>query len=305
VPDFSRVNRRIAWCLVRLYPPQFRRDVGLGLADAIEDRLRDRCAAGAPLVRATMPVVVDTLRNAPIEWIHALASPRPPDPHPTPGGRSVIDRLAQDVRYALRLWKRRPLFAAVAILTLALGIGANTAMFTIVNAVLLRPLPYAHADRLVSVWGRTAAYPRGLISYDEYDEIRKQTGTFDAMALWFPQSVNLTGVEEPQRLVGSFVTGSFFDVLGLKAERGRERARHGEARRRHLAADVAAAVQRRRIRDRRDDDAQRRAADDRRRARAAVRSRDGRRRRLLSERRRVHPGGRVSGAARVARRRTR
>src|SRR5205085_11255075 len=116
--------------------------------------------------------------------------------------RSVMDKIRQDVRYALRLWKRRPLFAAIAILTLALGIGANTAMFTIVNAVLLRPLPYADADRLVSIWGRTSAYPRGLISYDEYDEIRKQTGTFEVTALWFPQSVNLTGVEEPQRLIG-------------------------------------------------------------------------------------------------------
>ena len=132
-----------------------------------------------------------------------------------------MDKLKQDVRYALRLWKRRPMFAAVAILTLALGIGANTAMFTIVSAVLLQPLPYPDADRLVSLWGNTAAYPRGLISYDEYDEMRKETGTFDAVGLWLPQSVNLTSVAEPQRLVGTFVSASFFDVLGLKAERGR------------------------------------------------------------------------------------
>src|SRR6185503_14002362 len=92
---------------------------------------------------------------------------------------------------------------------------------SIVNAVLLRPLPYARADRLVSVWGRATAFPRGLISYQEYEEIKKQTGTFEATALWLSQSVNLTGVDEPQRLVGTFVSGSFFDVLGLRAERGR------------------------------------------------------------------------------------
>ena len=91
-----------------------------------------------------------------------------------------MDTLMQDVRYALRLWRRRPGFAVVAIVTLALGIGANTAMFSIVNAVLLRPLPYPHADRLVSLWGKTTAYPRGLMSYDEYEEIRKQTGTFES-----------------------------------------------------------------------------------------------------------------------------
>jgi putative ABC transport system permease protein len=133
----------------------------------------------------------------------------------------MIDTLRQDVRYALRLWARRPAFAVVAILTLAIGIGANTAMFSIVNAVLLRPLPYAHADRLVSIWGRTASYPRGLLSYKEYEEIRSQSRALDAIGLYLGQSVNLTGVNEPQRLVGVFASGSFFDVLGLKAERGR------------------------------------------------------------------------------------
>ncbi len=132
----------------------------------------------------------------------------------------MIDKLMQDVRYALRLWRRRPGFAAVAILTLAIGVGANTAMFSIVNTVLLRPLPYPHAERIVNVWGRTPQFPRGLLSYLEYEEVR-QSGVVDAIGLFFPQSVNLTGVDEPQRLVGTFATGSFFDVLGLKPERGR------------------------------------------------------------------------------------
>ena len=133
----------------------------------------------------------------------------------------MTDKLWQDIRYALRLWRRRPGFALVAIATLALGVGANTAMFSIVNAVLLRPLPFPNAERIVSVWGQTTAYPRGLISYREYQEIQKEAKTFEAMALWLGQSVNLTGVDEPQRLVGAFVTGSFFNVLGLRAERGR------------------------------------------------------------------------------------
>ena len=133
----------------------------------------------------------------------------------------MTDRLTQDVRYAFRLWRRRPTFAAVAILTLALGVGANTAMFSIVNAVLLRPLPYPHADRLVSVFTKSKSFRQGLLSYQEYEEIRKQSGTVEAIGLYLSQSVNLTGTTEPQRLVGTFVTGTFFDVLGLKAERGR------------------------------------------------------------------------------------
>lgn len=133
----------------------------------------------------------------------------------------MADMLRQDVRYALRTWRRRPGFALVAVLTLALGIAATTAMFSIVNAVLLRAIPYRDADRLVMLWGRTQANPQTLVSYREYDAIRRGAGAFDATGLWLAQSVNLTGAAEPQRLIGAFVTGSFFDVLGLTAERGR------------------------------------------------------------------------------------
>ena len=135
----------------------------------------------------------------------------------------MTDRLTQDVRYAFRLWRRRPTFAAVAILTLALGVGANTAMFSIVNAVLLRPLPYANGDRLVSVFtkSKNKQFRQDMLSYTEYLEILKESGTLDTVGLYLGQSVNLTGSNEPQRLVGSFVTGTFFDALGLKAERGR------------------------------------------------------------------------------------
>jgi putative ABC transport system permease protein len=132
-----------------------------------------------------------------------------------------MDKLLQDVRYALRLWRRRPGFALVAILTLALGIGANTAIFSIVNAVLMRPLPYAHGERLATLSGRTPANPRSLISWDEYLAFKQQTGSFDAVGLWLGQSVNLTSGAEPQRIIGNFVSGSFFDVLELRAERGR------------------------------------------------------------------------------------
>ena len=139
----------------------------------------------------------------------------------------MIDKLRQDIRYAIRTWTRRPGFAIVAVLTLAIGIGANTAMFSVVNAVLLRPLPYANADRVATLWSvftgpqALSGNPHGLIAYQEYREIVRQSSSFDGVALWFSQSINLTGVDEPQRLVGSFVTGSFFAVLNLRAERGR------------------------------------------------------------------------------------
>jgi putative ABC transport system permease protein len=232
----DKADRRFAWWLVWLYPPRFRRDVGLALADAVEDRIRERRGRGAGTIAAWTPALADTFRNAALEWVHpgsaisAMPSARVDSTAPshatspsygTHQRRSMFDLLRQDVRYALRLWRRRPGFALIAIATLALGVGANTAMFSIVNAVLLRPLPYPHADRLVSVWAGTQAFPRGLLTYTEYEELRRQRGSVESVGLWFPQSVNLTGVPEPQRLVGVFVSGSFFDILGLRAERGR------------------------------------------------------------------------------------
>ena len=142
----------------------------------------------------------------------------------------MMDKLLQDIRFALRLWRRKPGFAFVAIVTLALGIGANTAMFSIVNAVLLRPLPYprrrSHGRRLGPDAGVSA---QGCSSYAEYEEIRKQSGTFESMALWLAQSVNLTGVDEPQRLVGSVR-----DRVVLRRARAEGRARapvHGRGKR--------------------------------------------------------------------------
>src|SRR5262249_50227249 len=141
--------------------------------------------------------------------------------HHDSGERSMIDKVNQDLRYALRTWRRRPGFAAVAVLTLALGVGANTAMFSIVNAVLLRPLPFPYADRLVAVWGRIPGTPQPLASWPEFLEYRARARSFEALDVWLTQSVNLTGHREPQRIIGNFVSGSFFDTVGARAERGR------------------------------------------------------------------------------------
>jgi putative ABC transport system permease protein len=136
-------------------------------------------------------------------------------------GLPWFDALGRDLRYAMRSARKNPGFTAVAVATLAIGIGANTALFSIVNAVLLRPLPYANSDRLVSLSVRTPLRPQSLLTYREYLTIRDQLPSLEAVGLWLSQSVNLTGTQEPERITGTFVTGSFFEALGLAAERGR------------------------------------------------------------------------------------
>jgi putative ABC transport system permease protein len=140
------------------------------------------------------------------------------------GGSHIIETLVQDLRYGLRQLRRNPGFTAVAVLTLALGIGANTAIFSVVNAVLLRPLPFRDPSRLVLLWSR---FPRwgfsgpGALTDPDFVEWRKQNRVFGQVAAFRGQTSNLTGEGEPERLLGTTVTASFFPLLGVSPELGR------------------------------------------------------------------------------------
>jgi len=132
-----------------------------------------------------------------------------------------MDSLLQDLRYAVRTLVERPGFAVVAALTIALGVGGTTAMFGVVDAVLLRPLPYAEPDRLVMLWTRTPGAPQAAASWPEFVDWREQNHSFEDMAAWRGQSVNLTGGAEPERVIGAFVSDRFFPLLGAHAVLGR------------------------------------------------------------------------------------
>src|SRR5436190_2145348 len=132
-----------------------------------------------------------------------------------------MGNLVANVRYAVRLLIKKPGFAAVAILTLALGVGAMTAIFTVVHAVLLRPLPFPEADRLVEVRivGRNAAvFP---LPDTDFLAWRSQNNTAEAVAVYDSSSATLTGDGPPERLISSAVTDRFFDVLGVQPLLGR------------------------------------------------------------------------------------
>ena len=134
----------------------------------------------------------------------------------------MMDTLLADLRYALRTLRRSPGFTAVAVLTLALGIGANTAIFSVVNAVLLRPLPFHDPDRLVLLWERSPQLEFMTVAYPDFVDWREQSRAFEDIAVFNRyRTLNLTGVAEPERLATAVVTASLFPVLGAQAAVGR------------------------------------------------------------------------------------
>jgi putative ABC transport system permease protein len=133
-----------------------------------------------------------------------------------------IDPMLQDLKYALRGIMKRPAFAALVIATLALGIGANTAMFSIVHSVLLRPLPYERPDELVYMYGAFRQGNQASVSPPDYLDYRNRNSVFSSLAgrTVFGTAV-LTGSDEPERVQSSIATANFFSTLGIKPYRGR------------------------------------------------------------------------------------
>ena len=137
------------------------------------------------------------------------------------GWESMTGALLQDLRYGARLWRRAPGFALIAIATLALGIGANTALFSIVNAVLLRPLPYPDPARLVTVHESKPNFDRGSISWPNFLDWQTRNRSFDRLAVSRENSFDLTGGGAADRVTAQFITTDFFPILGIAPLRGR------------------------------------------------------------------------------------
>ena len=135
-----------------------------------------------------------------------------------------METLLRDIRYGIRSLIKRPAFTIVALIALALGIGANTAIFSLVNGVLLRPLPFEEPDRLVWMWGNIRnAGNRASVSPPDFLDFRNENKTFEEFAASFtmPLALNLTGSGEPERLSAAGITGNYFQALGAKPLLGR------------------------------------------------------------------------------------
>jgi predicted permease len=175
--------------LLHLYPASFRAEYGEEMC-AVYNRRR-----ASPLSAA-----LEVLRNAPaVHW----------------------DILRQDLRYTARTLARAPGFTAVAILVLALGIGANTAVFSVTDFVLIRPLPFPSPDRLVALWEKLPGYTHMELSPANYRDWKRMNTVFEDMAAVTTWQVNLIGQGAPERIKGALVTGNLFAVLRVQPLLGR------------------------------------------------------------------------------------
>jgi putative ABC transport system permease protein len=136
-------------------------------------------------------------------------------------GIGPLESVAGDVRFALRSLRRSPVFSAVAVLTLALGIGVTTAVYSVVDGVLLRPLPYPEPDRLVRLHERSPSYDRAAFSGATFADVRTESRTLSAVAAYAFAPATVLGADEPVRAGVSWISRDFFRVLGVRPARGR------------------------------------------------------------------------------------
>jgi predicted permease len=132
-----------------------------------------------------------------------------------------LDTFMQDVRFGLRMLRKNPGFAAVAVLTLALGIGANTAIFSVIDGVLLNPVPFPQANRVFSVHSKLTVYPRAGVSYPNYLDWERENKSFEELAAWRSDDFTMGGAEGSELLSGEMVSSNFFTLLRVKPILGR------------------------------------------------------------------------------------
>ena len=139
-----------------------------------------------------------------------------------------METLLQDVRYGFRMLVKNPNFTAIAVLTLALGIGANTALFSVINGVLLSPLPFPQADQLVTLHENKPNFEGGSLSYPNFQDWQKDNHTFSSMAVARSYTYSLTGIGDAEQVTSEFISSDFFPVLGVKPKIGRTFAEEEE-----------------------------------------------------------------------------
>lgn len=218
---------RLSRLLSRCYPRELRAQYADDIARFIDDARRDPRNRNNPFSGLSVAgsLTKDALISLVASWRND--APRPlrrweSDTSVMASFRSFsMESLLQDIRFALRGFIRRPAFTLVALLTLTLGIGGTSAIFTLVNAVLLAPLPFRNPDQLVDIWGVNDKGDKGLISVPDVEDLRARVRTFSELGIVRSQSVNLTGGERPDRVVGNFISAASLRMLNAPTAVGR------------------------------------------------------------------------------------
>ena len=229
-PLVSRLYRALLLAL----PPSFRRRYGSELAQMVADRAAERGVRGSSLrgVAFWIGELTDLLRTCIREWwslrpfqreaSHPLRSAAAEE-HSNTATRLVelMYSFVSDIRFAVRALQKQPVYALVVVLTVAIGIGANTTVFALVNSVLLRPLPYPAPDRLIYGFG---SFPQNLnarVSPPDYLDYRERSESFAHLAAYYAQSLDLTGSGPAERVRGEAVSHNLFAALGVEPAMGR------------------------------------------------------------------------------------
>ncbi len=224
MPDWrAEISRRLA--ALRL-PPEREWEIVEELSQHLNDRYQELRAAGSTDAAAREAALADLseerLLAAQLRAVEELASPNPV----VLGARernSMLGDLLQDIRYSVRSLAASPAFTLVAVMALALGIGANTAVFSVFRGVLLNPLPYPHAERLVWLWpadARTGEVYGGAISPPDFVDYRKQSKSFENLSAFLSLDLTLNG-GQAERVSAAGVSAGFFETLGTRPALGR------------------------------------------------------------------------------------
>jgi len=205
-------------------PPVREAEIVEELAQHAEDRYRELQAGGATeaeVLRITLEEIGGhELLARELETVERTNAPEPV----VLGARSkahFLTGLGQDLRYAFRTLRKSPGFTAVAMLALAFGIGANTAIFSVVNGVLLRPLSYPDPDKLLNIFETTSEFSQASVAYPNYLDWRRGSRSFADMGIYRGDDFNFTGSGEPEQVAGEYVSASLFPTLGVNPILGR------------------------------------------------------------------------------------
>ncbi|HEY7545074.1 MAG TPA: ABC transporter permease, partial [Blastocatellia bacterium] len=196
------------------------------LSQHLDDRCRELIAKGTDEEQARSVLLAELSESHLLRReLKRVERPMRREPVVLGTGRTnMIGNLLHDIRYGFRAMRKSPAFTAVAVLTLAIGIGANTAIFSVVNAVLLRLLPYHQPDRLVLMWEfnhKLATIPRMWVSYPNFRDWERNNQVFDGLGAYRSSSVSITGRGEPEQIRTGKVSASVFPLLGIQPALGR------------------------------------------------------------------------------------